>query len=249
MDVVLHYKSQQGNLSNLVNIAEKSLEEFPCRTIPPFTPWFPSGSDTSLPLKPDKSPPVVSLEEIKQIQQHLQRSEPTVALQSINVAESLKDFSTADVEGCAMHPRAWSVHMDSAVCDGMVHEEKAQLRRSWSVFKQGSAFNKTIHPFSGHFQKVVERFRLHSLQRAKWIIAELNCVTSSLEDVWTVLTRTMRQSKLPTCNANIQRDLAQIWVFCDVLYSEYVGHFLKREFKLTGQISLSVHKQGAVFSM
>uniref|UniRef100_A0A8C9SHJ1 Zgc:101664 n=1 Tax=Scleropages formosus TaxID=113540 RepID=A0A8C9SHJ1_SCLFO len=156
------------NLSNLVNIAEKSLEEFPCRTIPPFTPWFPSGR-------------------------------------------------------CAM--------------------------RSWSVFKQGSAFNKTIHPFSGHFQKVVERFRLHSLQRAKWIIAELNCVTSSLEDVWTVLTRTMRQSKLPTCNANIQRDLAQIWVFCDVLYSEYVGHFLKREFKLTGQISLSVHKQGAVFSM
>ncbi|MFT7797376.1 uncharacterized protein LOC108938065 [Arapaima gigas] len=244
MDVVLHYKSRQGNFSNLVNIAEKALENFPRRTIPVFAPWFPTGLDKSLPFKPKTSPPVVCLDDIKQIQQRLQQSEPAVALKSISAAEGLKEFSTTDVDRGLMHPKAQPVQHD-----GMIPEEKMRLRRSWSVPKQGSTFSKNIQPYSDQFQKVVEHFQLHLLQRAKWIIAELNCVTSSLEHVWIILTRTMRQSKLPSCNANIQRDLAQIWVFCDVLYSEYVGHFLKREFKLTGKISLSVHKQGTVFSI
>lgn len=238
MEVVLHYKDHHGILCNLVSRAEGALEHFPRRAIPAFTPWFPSGYDKSLPLKPQRDPPVVSVKDLKE-----------VASRIAETAEGLKEFSTSHLEGLVAWPWSSAEHINSMYGQETPSIGRTKQRRSWSVFCHGSAFNKNIQPFSKQFQEVVERCHLHLLQRAKWIIQELNCVTSSLEYVWTVLLRSMRQSKLPTCNINIQRDLGQIWVFCDVLYSEYVGQFLKRDCQLTGQISLSVHKQGAVFSM
>lgn len=248
MDVFLHYKSNKGDLHDLVDVAEKALEEFPCRVLPEFTPWFPSGSDKSLPIKPQKPPPVISVEEQKQIQFYLWCCEPLLSARCNSEVEGLKEFSTADVKQSLTRRRVISEDAASkAHDDEIVSGERRQ--RSWSVVSLGSVLSIEIQPFSRQFQKVVERFGLHSLQRAKWIIGELNCVTSNLEHVWTVLSQATRHSKLPTCNANIQRNLAQIWVFCDVLYSEYVGHFLKRELGLSGQISLAVHKLGAIFSL
>ncbi|XP_036383573.1 shieldin complex subunit 3 [Megalops cyprinoides] len=246
MDVLLHYRVNEGNLDELVDIAERALEDFPHRVLPLFTPWFPSGSETSLPFKPRKSPPVVSAEDLKRIQFYLWCSERSS--RGGGEAEDLREFSTADLRRSLPRQRA-----NSEFADATHHDEAAATerrpRRSWSVVSLGGVLTENIRPFSGQFQMVVERLGLHSLQRAKWIIGEFNCVASDLEHVWTVLIQAMRQSKLPTCNANIQRQLAQIWVFCDVLYCEYVGHFLKQEFQLSGQISLTVHKQGTIFSL
>ncbi|XP_061117447.1 shieldin complex subunit 3 [Conger conger] len=248
MDVFLHYKSNKGNLRDLVDLAEKALEEFPCRILPTFTPWFPSGGDKSLPIKPQKSAPVISVEDQKQIQFYLWCSEPLLSARSDCEFEGLKEFSTADVKQSLSRRRVISEDAASKAHDDIVSGDR-RLRRSWSAVTLGSLLSLQIQPFSRQFQKVVERFGLHSLQRAKWIIEEPNCVSSDLEHVWTVLCQATRQSKLPTCNANIQRNLLQIWVFCDVLYSEYVGHFLKRELCLSGQISLAVHRQGTIFNL
>lgn len=100
------------------------------------------------------------------------------------------------------------------------------------------------------FDRVVSAHRLHLRQRAKWVIREHNCgAAQDIEQVWRTLSRSVRRAGMPTCNANIQRDRAEIWVFCDVLYSEQVGRLLKAELQLTGTIVLSVHRQGNVFSM
>lgn len=77
----------------------------------------------------------------------------------------------------------------------------------------------------------------------------LRGVCSSSLQVWRTLSRLARTSCLPSCNANIQRERGEIWVFCDVLHSEQVGRFLKEELRLSGRIDLSVRRLGNVFSM
>lgn len=72
---------------------------------------------------------------------------------------------------------------------------------------------------------------------------------SPVFQVWRFLNRPVRRSRLPTCNANLQRERAEVWVFCDVLFAEQVGRLLKEELRLSGSIFLSVHRLGRVFSM
>lgn len=80
----------------------------------------------------------------------------------------------------------------------------------------------------------------------------LNCVpllgSWSLQ-VWRSVSRFIQTSQLPSCNANIQREQAEIWVFCDVLHSEQVGHFLKDKLQLYGKICLTVHRRGSILSI
>uniref|UniRef100_A0A665VK12 Shieldin complex subunit 3 n=1 Tax=Echeneis naucrates TaxID=173247 RepID=A0A665VK12_ECHNA len=103
---------------------------------------------------------------------------------------------------------------------------------------------------SKQFHHMVSVHGLHLRQRAKWVIGEDNCgMTQDMEQVWLTLSRLVRSAQLPTCNANIQREWAEIWVFCDVIYSEQVGWFLKDKLRLLGRISLSVHGAGNIFSM
>ncbi|XP_040012391.1 shieldin complex subunit 3 [Xiphias gladius] len=124
------------------------------------------------------------------------------------------------------------------------------IKRSWSVFTQRGVLLQSSQSLSKQFHHMVSVHRLHLRQRAKWAISERNCgAARDIEQVWRTLSRSVRSSRLPTCNANIQRDVAEIWVFCDVLYSEQVGRFLKDELQLSGRISLSVHRLGSIFSM
>lgn len=76
-----------------------------------------------------------------------------------------------------------------------------------------------------------------------------NPIPPSSLQVWRTLTRSVQRHKLPTCNANIQRERAEIWVFCDVVHAEQVGRFLKDQLQLSGSISLSVHRLGDVFRL
>uniref|UniRef100_A0A3Q3WW38 Shieldin complex subunit 3 n=1 Tax=Mola mola TaxID=94237 RepID=A0A3Q3WW38_MOLML len=103
--------------------------------------------------------------------------------------------------------------------------------------------NRSSQPLSRHFSHMVSAHRLHPRQRVKWVISEHNC------GVWRAVSRSVQSSQLPTCNANIQREQAEIWVFCDVVRSEQVGRFLKDQLQLSGSIRLAVHRQGDIFSM
>ncbi|XP_035021254.2 shieldin complex subunit 3 [Hippoglossus stenolepis] len=126
----------------------------------------------------------------------------------------------------------------------------AAAKRSWSVFTRRGVFPQSCHSLSKQFDHMVSVHRLHLRQRAKWVIRGNNCGSArDVEQVWRTLSRCVRSGELPTCNANIQRDLAEIWVFCDVLCSEQVGRFLKDELQLSGRIVLSVHQRGNVFSL
>uniref|UniRef100_A0A8B9JVA2 Zgc:101664 n=1 Tax=Astyanax mexicanus TaxID=7994 RepID=A0A8B9JVA2_ASTMX len=149
---------------DLMLITQRNLEDFPSRVLKKFTPWFPSGADKSLPIKPKKAP-------------------------------------------------------------------------------------ESVQPFSRQFHMAIQTFGLHHHQRAKWIICELNCAPNSIEEVWSRLSHAIKHSRLPTCNANLQRSLAQIWVYSDVFYCEYIGHFLRHKLQLSGEINLAVHKLGNIFKL
>ncbi|XP_071340165.1 shieldin complex subunit 3 [Trachinotus anak] len=124
------------------------------------------------------------------------------------------------------------------------------IKRCWRTFTQRGVLLQSSQSLSKHFHHMVAIHRLHLRQRAKWVISEHNCgAARDIEQMWRTLSRSVRSSRLPTCNANIQREQAEIWVFCDVLYSEQVGRFLKDELQLLGRISLSVHRLGNIFSM
>lgn len=103
---------------------------------------------------------------------------------------------------------------------------------------------------SKHFHHMVTVHRLHLHQRVKWVIGRHNCGTSrDIEQVWRAVNRSVQSARLPTCNANIQRERAEIWVFCDVVHSEHVGRSLKDELQLSGTIRLLDHRQGDILSM
>ncbi|KAJ8285239.1 hypothetical protein GJAV_G00024540 [Gymnothorax javanicus] len=198
MDVCVHYRSNERNVHDLVDVAEKALETFPCRVSPPFTPWFPSRRDESLPLKPRKSPPSISVEDQKRIQFYLWCSEPLPSTRSDHEIERLKEFSTADVKQPCFRRRAVSEIADFKAVEEVAFGD-GKVRRSWSVGSLGSVFSVQIQPFSGHFQKVMERFGLHALQRAKWVIGEPNCVASNLEHYSFQHYIYARESDAPTC--------------------------------------------------
>uniref|UniRef100_A0A3Q4G4Z9 Uncharacterized LOC102790055 n=1 Tax=Neolamprologus brichardi TaxID=32507 RepID=A0A3Q4G4Z9_NEOBR len=110
------------------------------------------------------------------------------------------------------------------------------------------AAEQSSQALSRQFHHAVSVHGLHLRQRAKWVIGELNCgAARDIEEVGGI--RSARTSCLPSCNANIQRERGEIWVFCDVLHSEQVGRFLKEELRLSGRIGLSVRRLGNVFSM
>ncbi|XP_037115091.1 shieldin complex subunit 3 isoform X1 [Syngnathus acus] len=133
--------------------------------------------------------------------------------------------------------------------DKSVSIAAAAVKRSWSVLA-----SKDVHQvspsLSKRFRCTVSVHALHPRQRSKWVISRHNCgATRDIEQVWRALSSAARHAGLPTCNANIQRERAEIWVFCDVAYSEQVGHFLKEHLQLSGSIRLCVHKLGEIFSL
>lgn len=235
----MHYKDDQEK-HDLVLITQRTLEDFPSRVLKKFTPWFPSGADKSLPIKPKKAPPVISSKNLKSGRCSLQRSE-IVFLSRCSDEEHFEEA----------HKRKLSTSSEGV--DGewnaQVENEPNKFRRSWSVFSHKTKAAESMQPFSRQFHTAIETFGLHFHQRAKWIICELNCAPNSIEEVWSRLSHAIKHARLPTCNANLQRKLAQIWVYSDVFYCEYVGHFLRQKLQLSGEITLAVHKLGDIFKL
>ncbi|XP_051925068.1 shieldin complex subunit 3 [Hippocampus zosterae] len=136
-----------------------------------------------------------------------------------------------------------------SVVDESASVAAAGVKRSWSVLASKSVRRRSPSLSKG-FRRALSVHALHLRQRAKWVIGQDNCGTvRDIEQVWQALSKAARRAGLPTCNANIQRERAEIWVFCDVAYSEQVGRFLKERLQLVGSIGLHVHKLGDVFRL
>lgn len=237
MDVCLHYKGYQDKSDDLVPIIEKALEDFPRRVLPIFTPWFPSGTDRSCPIKPKKAPPVIlSNEQFPSQQPEFVYSPSHCTDNQEKFVDSSKrkfiSISTPDT-----HPKADFENVAK------------KCKRSWSVFPTKTKTHQRMQYISRQFYKTVQKYGLDLHQRAKWIISELNCAPQSIEEVWSKLSHAINQARLPTCNANYQRNLIQIWVFCDISYCEYIGNFLRENFQLSGELTLAVHKLGDILKL
>ncbi|CAL8343952.1 unnamed protein product [Lota lota] len=257
-DVVLHYKpADAGQLSSLIWRTETALEPFHCRVLPAFTPWFPSTSDRLLPIRPSKPAPPA----------HGYNLTPSTRPSQGKLGKS-KDVSCIPnpphyplpplaPAGQPSPPNNTSPDKARLVPENMTpkpvsgtHIRDGAVKRSWSVVAHNGLPLQSTPSLSKHFHKMVTKHGLHLQQRARWLIGQHNWVSSGeMEQVWRQLNRSIKSSSLPTCNANIQREQRQIWVFCDVLYSEHVGKYLKEELPLSGQITLSVPKLGNILTL
>ncbi|XP_037536769.1 shieldin complex subunit 3 [Nematolebias whitei] len=250
-DVILHYlPGSADGLSSLLERTEQLLKPFTCRTPPVFTLWFPTAAgDHRLPLRPAKPAPRISSTDVVTV----------TACQTENKPQGdISDGLSADAHRiCAetLHEspeKTGDTFCVSETPSSLIPERETTtpekdvlpVRRSWTIFTQRRVL---LEPLSERFRHMVSVQALHLRQRAKWVITKDNC--RDIEKVWRSLSRSVWSARLPTCNANIQRERAEIWVFCDVLHSEQVGRFLKDELQLSGRISLSVRKLGNIFSM
>lgn len=228
-DVVVHYKPSSSDIVTLIDYTERALAVFPCRVLPIFRPWYPSDG-ISQPIRPLNAPPVISKKYLDGTQ---------ALIRSANLRKESSSRELVELTSSAQR------HGKSGL---LLHKKK--VSRSWCVTKRKSILSWNSQPQSKQFGKVVCSNKLHLRQRVKWLLFEQNCATAGgLEEVWHVLNLAIKNSKLPTCNANIQRDSGQIWVFCDVAHCEYVGKYLKEKFQLNGNITLFVYKLGNIFSL
>ncbi|XP_045421575.1 shieldin complex subunit 3 [Lemur catta] len=247
-EVILHYRPHESDPTQLPKIAEKAIQDFPTRPLSRFIPWFPHDG-SKLPLKPNKSPPVISGEAAEDVKQYLTLSEHDVKSQSYDCTVHLLEFQPSLKKQRLIWSHTVNEHTNSGNLDKQSEKGKQHNRRSWSVSLPSSTGTENVFPLSKKLQDSLKALNLHSLCRARWTIEHTICNNQTLEDIWAKLNQIIRHKELPSCNATIQRHLGQIWVFCDVKYCEYVGNLLKGRLALTGKINLFVHKYGVIFSM
>ncbi|XP_012519978.1 PREDICTED: uncharacterized protein LOC105826538 [Propithecus coquereli] len=247
-EVILHYRPFESDPTQLPKIAEKAIQDFPTRPLSRFIPWFPHDG-SKLPLKPNKSPPVISGEAAEDVKQCLTISKHDVKSQSYDCTVDLLEFQPSVKKQRLIWSHTVNEHTDSGNLDKQSEKGKQHNRRSWSVSLPSGTGTENVFPLSKKLQDSLKALNLHSLYRARWTIEHTICNNQTLEDIWAKLNQIIRHNELPSCNATIQRHLGQIWVFCDVKYCEYVGNLLKGRLALTGKINLFVHKYGVIFSM
>ncbi|XP_069483462.1 shieldin complex subunit 3 [Ambystoma mexicanum] len=249
LEVVVHYRPGQGDEKSVQQIAEAAIQEFPIRRLPIFIPWCPTEG-SRLPLKPKMQPPIISTKDVESIQKCFPASKPFNLHQSFDCTVFLLEF----------HPnlnrrkpllRAQTIPLDAnhAHLDNIPLNKKAILRRRWSVSVASVSCKDSVIPLSKELRYTLKRLNLHSFYRARWTIEEYVCNGQTLEDIWVTLNHIIKHKDLPQCNATIQRDIGQIWVFCDIINCEYVGLLLKERLNLVGAIHLVAHKYGVILRL
>ncbi|KAM9252980.1 shieldin complex subunit 3 [Dugong dugon] len=246
-EVILHYRPYESDPTQLPKIAEKAIQDFPTRPLSRFIPWFPHDG-SKLALKPKKSSPVISEEAAEDVKRHLTILD--VKSQSYDCTVDLLEFQpNLKIKKHLIQSHTLGEQTNPGNLDKQSGKEKRHLKRSWSVSVPNSNCPEKILPLSKKLQDILKSLNLHSFYRARWTIEQNICDTQTLEDIWAKLNHIIRHKELPYCNATVQRQLGQIWVFCDIMYCEYVGNLLKERLSLTGKMNLFVHKCGVIFSM
>ncbi|NXG51605.1 SHLD3 protein, partial [Psilopogon haemacephalus] len=249
MEVVLHYRPYHRDQIKLQKFAEAAVKEFPIRQLPRFTPWFPNDL-SRLPLKPKKQPPVISCEEAEELKQLSTTSDCVTGSPDYDCTKNLLEFQSNVTHGQTLI-QAQSVHRSIKVeSQGELPPNgREKLKRSWSVSLPCPKLKEKILPLSEELQNNLERLKLHAFYRAKWTIEQSICNNQTLEDIWVKLNKLIKQNELPSCNATIQRSVGQIWIFCDILYCEYVRNILREKLCLMEKMNLIVHKFGIILSL
>ncbi|XP_026896802.1 shieldin complex subunit 3 [Acinonyx jubatus] len=248
-EVILHYRPYENDPTQLSKIAEKALQDFPTRPLSRFIPWF-SHDGSKLPLKPKRSPPVISEEAAEDVKLYLTISEHDVKSQSYDCTIDLLEFQpNLKKKKHLIQSHTLNEQTNSGNLDKQSEKGRQHKKRFWSVSLPNSNCTENIFPLSKKLQDSLKALNLHSLYRARWTIEHTICNNQTLEDIWAKLNQIIRHNELPSCNATIQRHLDQIWVFCDIMYCEYVGNLLKGRLALTGKMNLCVRKYGVIFSM
>lgn len=248
-EIILHYRACESDPTQLLKIAEKAIQDFPTRPLSRFIPWFPHDG-SKLPLKPKRSPPVISEEATEDVKQYLAISEHDVKSQSYDCTVALLEFQpNLKEKKHLIHSHTLNEQTTSGNLEKRSEKGKQHKTRSWSVSLPIRNCTEDIFPLSRKLQDSIKALDLHLFYRARWTIDQTVCNNQTLEDIWAKLNRIIRHNELPSCNATIQRHLGQIWVFCDIMYCEYVGNLLKGRLALTGKINLFVRKHGIIFSM
>ncbi|XP_063114329.1 shieldin complex subunit 3 [Cavia porcellus] len=247
-EVILHYRPYESDPTQLPKIAEKAIQDFPTRPPSRFIPWFPHDG-SKLPVKPKRSPPVISEKVAEDVKQHLTISEHSIKSQSYDSTVDLLEFQPHLEKQHLIQSYKLNELTASGNLDKKLEKGKQHSRRSWSISFVSTNCTENISPLPKKLQDILKTLNLHSLYRARWIIEHSVCNNQTLEDIWVQLNHIIKHNELPSCNATIQRHVGQIWVFCDVMYCEYVGNILKRKLALTGKINLFVRKYGTIFSM
>lgn len=247
-EVILHYRPYEKDPTQLAKIAEKAIQDFPTHPLSRFSPWFPQDG-SKLPLKPKRLPPVISREAAESVKEGLAISEPSVKSQSYDCTVDLLEFHPSVETQHLLQSRALHEQTNSGTLGSNSGNENQPRKRSWSVSLASKHCPEKSFPLSKKLRDSLKTLHLHSLHRARWTLEHSVCNKQTLEDIWTKLNRLIRHNELPSCNATIQRQLGQIWVFCDIMYCEYVGGLLKERLSLIGKINLFVRKYGVIFSM
>ncbi|XP_077203381.1 shieldin complex subunit 3 [Paroedura picta] len=246
MEVFLHYRPWQKDPAVLQKITEEALKEFPVRKLPSFRPWFSSHSG-KLPFKPKRRPPIISAEEAEQVKQQHTIPETVCVSLIYDCTEGLQEFHPDLKAG--KHIKAEYGKINFSSLGKQSENGNRKLRRSWSVSVPSCNLKDKILPLSQELRSILESLKLHAFYRARWIIEPSTFNNQTLEDIWVKLNRMIKHSELPSCNATIQRCEAQIWVFCDIIYCEYVGSNLRKKLNLEGIINLFVHGHGIIYSL
>lgn len=247
-EVILHYRPYENDPTQLAKIVEKAIQDFPTHPLSRFVPWFPQDG-SKLPLKPKRLPPAISGEAAETVKQRLTISEPNIKSQSYDCTVELLEFQTSVKMQNLGQSHTLNEQTSSGSLDKNSRKENQPKKRSWSVSLGSKHCPEKFFPLSKKLQASLKTLHLHSLHRARWTLEDSVCNNQTLEDIWTKLNHLIRHHELPSCNATIQRQLGQIWVFCDIMYCEYVGNLLKERLSLVGKINLFVHKYGVIFSM
>ncbi|XP_072353027.1 trafficking protein particle complex subunit 13 isoform X10 [Scyliorhinus torazame] len=228
MELVVHYRPNQDCSADVLKIAKRLLEDFPQRTSQRFMPLVPNNLQ-SLPVKPQKCPPTISNEEAKRIEKYLVELAFKTETQNYDCTEDLLEFS-ANLQ--RVGPLTWVAtaellpKMTHLCCE--VTNEDYKSERSWSIAGYSRIKGPSTLAISQRLQMIKEKLQLHSFQRAKWVIDQPNCSARHLDEIWAKLNSVIKHGDLPGCNAKIHRHLGQIWVFCDIVCCEYVGHLIKQ---------------------
>ncbi|XP_069821005.1 shieldin complex subunit 3 [Dendropsophus ebraccatus] len=250
MEVILHYRPEHNNC-DVQNIAAGSLEEFPLRPLPKFDPWFPDHLPTFT-LKPQKCPPFIPVDVSSKVDYKPFDTVTVDLVRRFDPTPDLLEFK-ANTSSDDDDKQAVSTEPESGVCDAPDTSETLSKQntyvRSWSVCTQRVGSKVPIVPPSPELKRVLDRLQLNPFHRGRWTILPSVCGDRSLEEIWDILTRLTRHNVLPSCNATMQRDVGEIWLFCDLRYCEHIGKIVRTKLKLSGKMDLFVHKHGVILSM
>ncbi|KAM5193798.1 shieldin complex subunit 3 [Mantella aurantiaca] len=246
MEVVLHYRPSENTPENVRKLCAGSLEDFPARHLPRFVPWFPRYI-TSFILKPQRCPPLPS--DFCSKMDHGPFNPLHMETLYYDPTPSLLEFK-ANVNAENNQQIASCKDIDLTCCSPAVNEIVSDTRsRTWSICTRRARNGDTLIQPSEELKAILDKLSLNILHRGRWTILPLVCGAMTLEEVWWKLSRLLRDKVLPSCNATIQRDIKQIWIFCDLRYCEHIGSLVRSELKLSGKIELSVRKHGPILSM